>query len=112
MYNKDLQAEIKEFVYRSRWVCFSCRKSFSRKRQNINIEVKCPDCRMLATDMGRFFKAPPKRNLRLWRIMELLGKNGFRYNHANSVFKINFLITGDNKLSPRMVEERISKLKK
>jgi len=109
-YNKDTQSvSVKTLDYRSKWACVCCRKAFTRVRENIDSKVKCPDCGKLAIDMGHLFEPPAKRNIRLWKIMQMLGENGIKYSRSGMVAKINYLITGDNKLSLKVVNENINR---
>jgi len=48
--------------------CFPCRLSFN-----------CPTCSQPLSEMGRGFKAPPRRNLDKWKTVELLYLAGFRF---------------------------------
>ena len=43
--------------------------------------------------------------------MEILGENGIKYSRPGMVAKIDALITGNNKLTPKMVEANINQLK-
>ncbi|WP_237068191.1 hypothetical protein [Microbulbifer guangxiensis] len=96
------------YCYRSKWACFSCRKSFTRMREgNKPGIVHCPDCKMAATDMGHLFEPPPKRSVRRWQIMELLGKYSLGFYTAGNVAFINYMIAGNFKLPPKEVEKNI-----
>ena len=108
VWNNELQSEEEQFDYRSKWACFDCRTSFVRVREN-DSEVKCPSCAKTATDMGYLFESPSKRNKRLWAIMYVLGRNGIRYSTAGNVAYINHMITGQNKLTLREVEENVAR---
>jgi len=109
-WNEDHQALIPgKFNYRSKWVCFNCRKSFTRVRSVTEPEdVVCPDCKTKATDMGHLFQPPPKRDIRRWKIMEILGRNNFRFWKASSVAFIEHFITDYGKCSPEQVEKNVT----
>lgn len=94
--------------YRSKWACFDCRKSFTRVRSVSKPEaVICPDCQQKATDMGHLFEAPPKRDLRGWKVMEVLGRNHLSFRTAGSVAFLNHMITGHGKCAPEEVERNV-----
>ncbi len=113
MYFWNLDTQVMERVpnnysYRSKWACFKCRKSFMRKRlSTMPGIVKCPDCGCQSTDMRHLFQAPPKRNKRQWKIMELLGNKNFKYYKSSAVYYINSFITGNNKLTVKEVQQNI-----
>lgn len=95
--------------YRSKWACFTCRKSFTRVRSVPEPEeVICPDCKTKATDMGHLFEPPPKRDLRGWKIMEILGRNNFGFCTASHVSYIRHFITNHGKCSPEQVEKNVT----
>lgn len=95
--------------YRSKWACFTCRKSFTRVMSVTQPEeVVCPDCKTKATDMGHLFESPPKRNLRRWKIMEILGRNNLGFSTAGNVAFIRYCITNYGKSSPEQVEKNIT----
>lgn len=77
--------------YKSHYACFTCRKVFrvrpfdewaseSVRNGEAAHEVLCPDCRAAMTDMGLDFKAPPKRNVKQWKKVELLRNAGVGYS--------------------------------
>jgi hypothetical protein len=67
--------------YRSKWACFTCRKSFTRVRSVTQPEdVIFPDCKTKSTDMGHLFEPPPKRDIRRWKIVEMLDRNNLRFS--------------------------------
>ncbi len=69
----------------SHFICFECRKSFKQRgSSNWDSEIParpypCPDCKQLMNRMGKYFKAPPKRNSRQWMKVELLYSYGERF---------------------------------
>jgi len=96
------------FNYRSKWACFDCRKSFTRVRPTTEPDkVLCPDCKEKAVDMGHLFEAPPKRDVRSWKVAEVLGKNQLKYRTAGNVAFLNYMITGNGKCSPEEVARNI-----
>ena len=98
------------YHYRSKWACFSCKKSFMRKRKESTPDVIiCPDCKEVATDMGYLFQPPAKKDSRAWKIMEILGRNMFRFNKASAVSYIRYMITENNKLSPDEVQKNVER---
>lgn len=96
------------FDYRSKWACCHCRKSFTRVRSvKVPEDVYCPDCKTKSTDMGHLFESPPKRDLKRWKIVEILGRNNLRYNRVSNMVFLERFITGFGKFSPQEVEENI-----
>jgi DNA-directed RNA polymerase subunit RPC12/RpoP len=94
--------------YRSKWACFTCRKSFTRVRSvTVPEDVVCPDCKTKATDMGHLFKPPSKRDIRRWKIMEILGRNNFSFRDASNVIVIEHFITDHGKCSPQQAEQNV-----
>jgi len=101
--------KIKRKGFRSKWACFNCRKSFLRVRfVNESEDVVCPDCKTISTDMGYLFEAPAKREIRKWKIMEILARNNLRFRNTSNIAFIRYMITGNDKCSPREVEKNIA----
>ena len=59
--------------------CFPCRLSFKRASRTDGTTPSCPTCSQPLSEMGRGFKAPPRRNLDKWNTVELLYLAGFRF---------------------------------
>ena len=59
--------------------CFPCRLSFKRASRTDGTTPSCPTCSQPLSEMGRGFKAPPRRNLDKWKTVELLYLAGFRF---------------------------------
>jgi len=96
------------YAYRSKWACFSCRTSFTRIRPTPEAdEVICPNCQTPATDMGYLFEAPPKRNLRAWKIMETVAQRGFRFHTAGNVAFIKAFILNEGKSTLGEVKQNL-----
>lgn len=107
-WNEDHQSLERIPNYRSKWACFTCRKSFTRVRSVTEPEeVVCPNCKTKAADMGHLFESPPKRDIRRWKIMEILGRNNLRFSRAGNVVFIGHYITGHGKCSPEQVEKNV-----
>jgi DNA-directed RNA polymerase subunit RPC12/RpoP len=95
--------------YRSKWTCLHCRKSFTRVRSVTETEdVVCPDCITKATDMGHLFEPPPKRDIRRWKIMEILARNNLGFSTEGNVAFIRYCITDYGTSSPEQVEKNIT----
>jgi DNA-directed RNA polymerase subunit RPC12/RpoP len=64
------------------FVCFKCRKAFNKKPQfsapMLLHENSCPQCGRALAFVGRYFKAPPRQNLKQWRKVQLLYESGWR----------------------------------
>ena len=59
--------------------CFACRLSFKRAPRTDHTTTLCPTCSQPLSEMGRGFKAPPRRNSDKWKAVELLYLAGFRF---------------------------------
>ncbi len=97
---------------RSRWVCFDCRKSFSKLKEAVlrNTDertVKCNECKGDMVDMGRFFSAPRKLDRKKWRIMQLLARYGYRFESVLQKEHIEHFITGNYKITLKQLEDNI-----
>lgn len=105
---QSMKVDEATFNYCSKWACFNCRKSFTRTRvAGTSVEVKCPDCKRLAADMGHLFEVPPKRKVKEWKIAELLGKNRIRNDKVSTVVFIKRYIIVNTSLSLREIEKNI-----
>jgi hypothetical protein len=64
------------------FVCFKCRKAFKKGPQfsapTLLHETPCPQCGRALAFVGRYFKAPPRQNLKQWRKVQLLYESGWR----------------------------------
>ena len=59
------------------FVCFACRKSFKRP---FELDAPpCPDCGEATVGLSEKFQAPPKKDVKAWRVVEFLVENGFRF---------------------------------
>ena len=66
-------------VYKAKLVCFSCRKMF-RNHAWIGKVNKCPDCGEPTHDMGKWFKVPRRNNIKQWKKIEKLYRNGVHFH--------------------------------
>lgn len=70
-------------AYLAAYACFGCRVSFKRPIPSRDgtpaYEPTCPRCGSPLHEMGRSFTAPRKRDLRQWKKVEILWRNGFRF---------------------------------
>jgi DNA-directed RNA polymerase subunit RPC12/RpoP len=57
--------------------CLDCRTSFERPTSGG--QLVCPACGQRAYQMGRYFKAPRKADVKQWRKVLLLYASGFRF---------------------------------
>ncbi len=91
-------------IYKPHFACFHCRKMFrpaaqedlplparpendnfsdygrSRVWQKVIRLAKCPQCSQQKHNMGLNFKAPKNNDLKQWRKVELLHRNGFTWH--------------------------------
>jgi hypothetical protein len=65
--------------YLTAHACFSCRLSFKRASRSDGTTSACPTCNHPLSEMGRGFKAPPRRNLDSWKTVQRLYLAGFRF---------------------------------
>ena len=103
-WDEDIQAlvlQTNSLEHRSKWACFSSRKSFVRKRQTDEQRVVCPDCSEESTDMGHLFEPPPKRDQRSWEVMEVLARFGLRFSRPGTAFFIDRILTEQGGISPK-----------
>jgi hypothetical protein len=81
--------------YRDHFACFACRKAFKywqweacdettfrrkQRLQHVPREIICPDCSKPMIDMGLDFKAPRKKDVEAWKILDLIAQNGFTFH--------------------------------
>ena len=82
----------------STYACLNCRKSFKKDRftqnsngswQPIQYDVVCPQCSGTVYDAGPAFKAPKMSNIKEWKKLEPLFKNGYKFfsNFGNPFIK-------------------------
>jgi hypothetical protein len=60
------------------YACFTCRKVF-RPTEEVFARGTCPECRRPMASMGICFKAPRQADVRQWRKVEILYKEGYTY---------------------------------
>ncbi len=90
MNSVEEQKMTKRLKYLMQCACFECRKSF--KRDNISywsekepqIEPLCPECGGEMWWMGRTFKAPKQDDVKQWRKVETLRRNGIDFHSYGS----------------------------
>ncbi len=63
--------------YRSRWVCFPCRKMF--RKDPGAAAVVCPQCRRPMIDMGCYFETPAQSDRKMWSLLQRLAEAGYRF---------------------------------
>jgi DNA-directed RNA polymerase subunit RPC12/RpoP len=77
--------------YKQHYACFGCRKVFRKPpvydwpkaqqpQEDETVEIKCPQCGEPMAAMGLDFKAPRQSDVKQWRKVELLYRNGFAYH--------------------------------
>lgn len=68
--------------YNIAFACLECRKSFKRE-VDITGEfvkvLKCPDCSGYSFNLGRYFKAPKKTDIKQWKKVAFLINHGFYF---------------------------------
>jgi len=69
-------------------VCFPCRRSVKQRRGR-NDAVKCPECGAPMTDMGIYFKVPPRRSDNQWRKVKLVADAGLRFHSEGTAALLN-----------------------
>lgn len=62
-------------------VCFSCRKSFSEKPNELHIPEKCPQCGGDIIHYTHRFRSPKKADINAWKVVTFLYEHGFTYQH-------------------------------
>ncbi len=83
---KDFGTGVPHATNKVHFACFSCRKSFKQQgSSNWDSKVPqrpfpCPNCKVLMTRPGRYFKAPPKRAKKRWLEVQRLYSEGKRFN--------------------------------
>lgn len=81
------------------FACFECRSSFKQPNSSnwdADVELRpfeCPNCKIPMTRMGKYFKAPPKRDVKQWFKIELLFAYGERFvsSHTNISWRCDTL---------------------
>lgn len=62
-------------------VCLDCRKAFNQGTDYNNIRpTTCPECGKLMIQVNQKFRPPKKDDLKNWKIVDLLIRNGFTYH--------------------------------
>lgn len=59
--------------------CFGCRLSFKRAPLAAKDTHVCPNCAGPMLEMGRGFKAPPRREIERWFVIESLRRRGYMF---------------------------------
>ncbi len=62
------------------YACFKCRLSFKRRPLAVGQIHACPTCGGETFEMGRYFRAPKRTDLKQWRKVQLLWTAGYRFN--------------------------------
>ena len=75
--------------YLMQHACFECRKAFKRyvsygPNEEPLPEPLCPECGRPMEEMGRAFKAPKQDDVKQWRKVEALVRNGITFHHYGS----------------------------
>src|SRR5688572_29203641 len=79
-------------IYKDHFACFKCRKAFKqpnavdlpkeeRTGKRERRVVGCPQCNEPMHDMGHAFRAPKQDALKEWQTVELLFRNGIRFEY-------------------------------
>jgi len=87
------------------WACFDCRKSFHKRPSET--AWKCPDCTKPMTDMGIYFEPPVRKALKKWKVLRVLGENGYKFQTEASRFYIEEYILIEKNPSPEWVRKVI-----
>src|SRR5438046_763550 len=74
-----------DYNRKKHYACFRCRKAF-KQRGSSDPQVPgagrlfpCPECGAPMEDLGEDFKAPPRRDTKQWRKVEILAGFGITY---------------------------------
>ena len=73
-------AHAQDWLSSMQFACFDCRKCFKQRLRFSQWGTRrppCPQCKSEMWRMGTAFKAPPTRNVKQWRKVELLIQSGF-----------------------------------
>jgi len=62
-------------------VCFNCRVCFHKSRSSGTDDKPCPNCQKPMLYAGTAFRAPPKRDVKEWAKLEVLVRDGMRFNY-------------------------------
>ena len=69
--------------YAMSFVCFNCRKSFKRHYDGPPCDypnkTTCLECKGVAVNLGRNFKAPKKSDTKQWKKVKFLVEHGFLF---------------------------------
>jgi DNA-directed RNA polymerase subunit RPC12/RpoP len=79
----------KQLKYLMQYACFDCRKAFKRyvsylPEDKPQPEHNCPECGGKMWEMGRTFKAPKQDDVKQWRKVEALVRNGITFHSYGS----------------------------
>lgn len=77
------------------WACFDCRKVYNREHR------KCPSCDNELHRMGKYFKAPTRKNDKEWEAIQILYQAGIRYNHG--AVDLDFDLLAKYKNNPKQI---------
>lgn len=80
---------MKRHKYLMQHACFECRKAFKRDiyylpESKPEPEPVCPDCGGETWWMGRTFKSPKQDDVKQWRKVEMLRRNGVDFHSYGS----------------------------
>lgn len=65
------------------FACFQCRKSYKQRLSFVRLRKHsplCPECSAEMWEMGRQFKAPKQSDVKQWRKVEALVRNGITFH--------------------------------
>lgn len=113
-WNHDTQSLVVEsstFMYRSKWVCFSCRHAFVYKQKDQQTLRYCSSCGEAMIDMGYLFEPPKKRDKKVWKVVQALQEYGFRYHKVAQVVWIKHFIIQHKKATLNQVIHSIKNYK-
>lgn len=108
--HQNWEIDTKSYPYRSKWVCFKCRKTMLKVIEQSQKNVHCPICKSSCSDLGYLFESPSRTNDKKWKVVELLSQYNYRYNSKSAVVYIKNFIAND-RFSISQIEE-ILKLKR
>jgi DNA-directed RNA polymerase subunit RPC12/RpoP len=79
----------KQLKFLMQHACFDCRKAFKRyvsylPEDEPQPEHTCPECGGKMWEMGRTFKAPRQDDVKQWRKVEALVRNGITFHSYGS----------------------------
>lgn len=76
--------------YKRKFACFTCRKCFKYESLNVRMDktrrsTTCPQCGGRIHDMGLDFKVPRQREVKQWKKIEKLYRNGIDFSPADAI---------------------------